>query len=429
MRLFQTPGARHGWMNMRALNSIVTDSAAAASSWGCGSRVVNGALNMLPDGRKLKTLCHLFGEAGWKRGLVTTTEITHATPAGFAANQPSRDFAEQIAIQYRQLEIEVLLGGGRRFFSGERRSDAHDLISDFAGAGYQIAHNRDELLNLEANQKLLGLFAGGHLPYTVDQLQSERLTATAPTLAEMTRAALDNLERHPHFLLQVEGGRVDHACHNCDAAGAFYDQIAFDEAIDVCLEFQKKAPDTLIVITTDHGNGNPGLNAMGSRYNDSSRLFANLTRMRMSFPELLYRLERAESEEEAQEMLADATGYQASLEQVALLLTFVEKRGTALYRLMNSATAQLGQLLGNHLGIGWAGNVHTGDYVTISAVGPAAERFEGFIQNTDVFDYFLDLAGIDFQNPRLPLTDQDVVASAAVEHLEEYLAPAMASIS
>ena len=68
---------------MRSLNSLVTDSAAASTSWGSGSRVKNGTLNILPDGRRLRPLCTVFGEAGWARGLVTTTEITHATPAGF----------------------------------------------------------------------------------------------------------------------------------------------------------------------------------------------------------------------------------------------------------------------------------------------------------------------------------------------------------
>ena len=81
MELARTPGTRNGLMNMRSLNSIVTDSSAASSSWGSGSRVVNGAMNQLPSGKVLRPLYPLFSQLGWKRGLVTTTEITHATPA------------------------------------------------------------------------------------------------------------------------------------------------------------------------------------------------------------------------------------------------------------------------------------------------------------------------------------------------------------
>jgi alkaline phosphatase len=113
LALMGNPAANFAWVNMRSLNSLVTDSAAAASSWGCGSRVVNGALNQLPDGRSLKTLYELFAQAGWKRGLVTTTEITHATPAGFSANVDERDTGTMIALQYLEREIDLLLGGGQ----------------------------------------------------------------------------------------------------------------------------------------------------------------------------------------------------------------------------------------------------------------------------------------------------------------------------
>ena len=134
MKLAQSPAAHIAWMNMRSLNSIVTDSSAASSSWGGGSRIVNGAVNVLPDGRHLRTLYSLFGEAGWKRGLVTTTEITHATPAGFASNQDSRGDAEGIAAQYLERRIDVLLGGGRKFFEAKDRKDKRDLKGEFRAA-------------------------------------------------------------------------------------------------------------------------------------------------------------------------------------------------------------------------------------------------------------------------------------------------------
>src|SRR6058998_3208582 len=89
--LLNNPAVSSAWVNMRSLNSLVTDSAAASSSWGSGSRVINGSINQLPTGTNLKTLYELFAEIGWKRGLVTTTEITHATPAGFAANVDDRE--------------------------------------------------------------------------------------------------------------------------------------------------------------------------------------------------------------------------------------------------------------------------------------------------------------------------------------------------
>ena len=88
MNMYKDQQVHTGLMNMRSLNSLVTDSSAASSSWGCGTRIINGAVNQMGDGRDLETLYQLFGQAGWKRGLVTTTEITHATPAGFASSAP-----------------------------------------------------------------------------------------------------------------------------------------------------------------------------------------------------------------------------------------------------------------------------------------------------------------------------------------------------
>ena len=71
----------------------------------------------------------------------------------------------------------------------------------------------------------------------------------------------------------MEGGRVDHGAHNCDAPAALFDMIAFDEALDVAREFQQQQPDTLIVVTTDHGNGNPGVNGTGKAYGQSLQMF------------------------------------------------------------------------------------------------------------------------------------------------------------
>src|SRR5687767_3670240 len=294
LQLCANPKAHCGWMNMRSLNSIVTDSSAASSSWGCGARIINGVVNQRGNGDKLTTLYELFGQANWKRGLVTTTEITHATPAGFAASCESRDHADKIATQYLERRVDLLLGGGYKFFSSKDRKDKRDLFADFARNGYHTMRSLDELKAAPTDKRWLGLFDKSHLPFTIDQRESYSRQMRIPTLATMTAAALKRLEKEPHFILQVEGGRVDHACHNCDGVSAMHEQIAFDEAIDVCLEFQKRVPDTLIVITTDHGNANLGLNGMGSGYGQSTWLFNNALRVRKSFAELLDLLRKTE---------------------------------------------------------------------------------------------------------------------------------------
>jgi alkaline phosphatase len=478
MQLMAAPGAYRAMMNTRSLNSMVTDSAAASSAWGSGSRVVNGALNILPDGRQLTPLYTLFAQKGWARGLVSTAEITHATPAGFASSIKSRSNGAAIAAQYLDGKLEVLLGGARPHFDAAKRKDKRDLRGDFAKAGYTVVKDLPELEKAPLDTRLLGLFADGHLPYTVDHLADAKLKASVPTLARLTTVALARLERHQQFILQVEGARIDHAAHNSDAAAAIRDQIAFDEAIEVCLEFQKRHPDTLIVITTDHANSNLGLNGMGGGYRHSSQRFAALAGIKMSYPEILKRLqkvgekvkvpappsdaedkldipdpmakvieppapgEKVEDDDTTRftgavklsdalriepkaiiDIIADATGYRMSARRAELFARVLAGEYQALYDQMNSPITQLGQLMANHIGIGWTGNTHTTDYVPVTACGPGAELFTGFMENTDIFTHYTRLAGIDFKNPSAPLI-ADIDAEA--DHTENIAAYALA---
>lgn len=401
--LMQRPGTVAALVDMRSLNSLVTDSSAASSSWGSGSRVVNGVLNQLPDGRDLRPLYPLFDEIRWKRGLVTTTEITHATPAGFVANCSSRGDAQEIASQYLARRVEVLLGGGRQFFDPAKRKDKRDLKADYRAAGYAVFERATELAQGPMDRRWLGTFAASHLPLTIDQLASAKLIAEVPTLARMTEMALARLGREDHFILQVEGGRVDHAAHACDISGAVRDLVAFDEAIDVCLEFQRRHPDTLVVVTTDHGTANPGLNGTGTAYGDSCGLFANTLKMRRSFEDLANDIKAGVTVAQVQKLLADASGYKVPEAKAAFLVSVLEKKANVLYDQVNSLAAQMGQLLANYLGVGFTGTAHTADYVPLLAIGPGAERFRGFLRNTDVFRNYLTLVGIDFRNPESPL--------------------------
>ncbi len=476
MQLFNNPGTRAGWMNMRSLNSMVTDSSAASSSWGSGSRIVNGWVNTLPDKTKLKTLYELFGEQGWKRGLVMTTEITHATPAGFAAAVDNRDTGSMIATQYLDRKVDVLLGGGLKFFESKTRKDKRDLIRDYKAAGYEVMTTADDLTKADTSRRWLGTFASSHLPFVIDQLADPKLAAVTPSLATMTQSALGWLQRHDHFILQVEGGRVDQACHNCDAPSAMREMVSFDEALDVVLDFRKKNPDTLVVITTDHGTGNMGSNGAGKAYGLSSPMFANTATIKCSFAELMKRLKRKtvveDTEEkkdsdadgfnakqadqpanldeaakpedstakpatpaaktpkakdyiptpaEAIQIISDATGYKPSERRIKLLIPFLEKKGTPLYDVMNNEMVQLGQLIGNRIGIGWTGSAHTADFVPVLAMGPGSERFGGFIQNVDVFRHYTQLAKIDFTNPSRDLLAASTPEESGVERIEEYM--------
>lgn len=424
IELFNRPEATTALMDMRSLDSLVTDSAAASSSWGSGSRVRNGTLNVSSKGHALIPLMALFGQAGWKRGLVTTTEITHATPAGFTVALGDRGQGEDIADQYLGRRLDLYLGGAQDHFDPAKRKDKRNLWTEFSWTGYSILKNRSDLEKAPKDQPWLGTFSTSHLPFSLDRQHDTDLQKNVPTLAEMTARALEKLESAEHFILQVEGGRVDHACHNNDAASALRDLIAHDEAIEVALRFRERHPDTLVVMTTDHGNANLGLNGMGTSYRDSSRNFKRLAQMRASFPILLKQLKAAKSEGESKRILEESTGYKVDTKKLTQFLPFVAGKGSTLYDPMNTDVAGLGQLLANHLGIGFTGTTHTSDYVPLVAVGPGAERFRGMIRNTDVFRHYTELAAIDYRNPQEPLLAS--VASAETGPREDCAAYALA---
>jgi alkaline phosphatase len=421
-QLYRDPESQVALMDMRSQDSLVTDSAAASSSWGSGVRIPNGKLNQTSKGTSLTTLYELVREAGWKRGLVTTTEITHATPAGFAVSIGSRNISDDIAAQYFDRRIDLMLGGGRDYFAAEKRKDKRDLRGEFKAAGYAVLQSPAELKRAPDGQPWIGLFSGGHLPFLVDQVGGITPAADVPSLAGMTRSALHHFRSEPHFILQVEGGRVDHGCHNNDAAAAIRELVAFDEALDVCLEFQREVPDTLLVITTDHSTANPGLNGMGDNYTKSPELFRHVDQVKQSVPEILKRLRLAESQAQAAAVLASATGYLPSTRRLAALDPFLKKKGYSLFDGENSDISALSLLLANHLGISFTSTAHTSDLVPVVAVGPGSDRFRGLIRNTEVFDHYLDFARIQFRNPQEPLIAGGSAPSTdSAERVHEYL--------
>lgn len=400
----------HGLFDMASLNSPVTDSAAAASAWATGSRIFNTALNVLPDGTKLTPVGVLAKEAGRGVGLVTTTRITHATPAAFAAVASSRDDEDQIAPQYLGV-ADVLLGGGSRHFDPTLRADRRDLLADFGDAGYATCSTRDELRADTTSKRVLGLFDANHLPYTIDCNREASLQARVPALAEMTRAALERLASLPNgFLLQIEGGRVDHAAHNNDGPAMIWDQLAFDDAIGVVMEFRAKHPDTLVVITSDHGCGNPGLNGLGLEYEQSGRYFEKVASATASFEAMDQRLRAASFEatgapptaEQILEALQWGTGLTVDARHGALIADVLAGKPPPELNMMEANIyGVVAQIVGNHNGLAWTGIVHTSDWTLCMAVGPGSERFAGLLKNTDAYQHMTALLGIEHRNPSM----------------------------
>jgi len=406
INLYRNPDRKffRGLMDMAPLNSNVTDSSAASSSWGCGHRINNGAVNMGPNDEVYRTILEIFRDAGKGTGLVTTTRITHATPAGFATNVPSRGMEDEIAEQYSDRDYDLLMGGGNRHFHPELRSDGQDLYQKMIQKGYQVARNKDELKQADRNKKLLAIFYDSHLPYTVDHKNIIDLKNSIPTLSEMTSKALSNLETNENgFILQVEGGRVDHAAHGNDAAGLIYDQIAFDDAVKVVMDFTKGRDDTLVILTTDHGNANPGLSAHGSGYEDSPKMLDTFRNYRRSFEWLYGELDFYWSDESpddnvsvnrVRDVLEFATNTKITKDQGKKIHKAFRREFRAPYGQRTNAGAVMSGVLANYNGVYFISTSHTADYVEIAAWGPGSEQLKPFVRNTELFELMVDTAGV-----------------------------------
>ena len=235
-----------GSVTTYSANDAVTDSAAAATAIATGHKVNNNVVSVaLPgDGSELQTLLEYFSARGKSTGLVTTTYMTHATPACFGAHEADRDSTANIAGDYlTQTQPNVLLGGGA---NGMTSADA-------TKAGYTVVTNRTGMQGLDTGTTTFvsGQFGTTHLPYEYDESYS-----TLPHLSEMTTTALDILDNDPDgFFLMLEGGRIDHAGHDKNLARLVQETLEFSDAVQLVLDWAGGRTDTLVLVTADHETG------------------------------------------------------------------------------------------------------------------------------------------------------------------------------
>ena len=387
-------GVRTCVMETASASGPVTDSAAAVTAFSCGRRTNNGMVCMLPDGSALTPMFVRAAEAGFATGLVSTTQLAHATPAGFLAVSRSRNSYPEIAAQMVDRACDVMLGGGQKYFTPE-------LLEGFVGdGGGVVVRDRDGLLRAGGGGRLLGLFSDDHMSYELDRLETDE-----PSIAEMTSVALGRLGgmvyggdvRKRGFVLMVEGGRVDHAAHANDAAGIIGDQLAFDDALGVALRFMRDHGDeTMLVVTSDHGNANPGQTFYSREGREAGR---RVLGGRRSF-EWIRRSWRGREEGRTAGALGriveEATGIGLDDEELEMLVE-VARRGSTRrvhpFPRMNEFYGVLGCLLAERTGIAFNSVTHTSDPVLMTVCG-AGERMEGMPHITELCDMYTSALGV-----------------------------------
>ncbi len=252
-------------MNNEVIAMSSDTKAVAPSKDANGNKGINNCTG--DNGTPVPTILELAKAAGKSVGAVTTTELTHATPAATYAHICHRDAAYAIAEQAVPGGagfnaalgdgVDVLMGGGANHWTPYSasnkggRADGRDLTAELGAQGYQYVTTQSDLAKIESG-KVLGLFsAKSHLDYELDRV-AKGAANTQPSLSEMTAKAIDLLSQNSQgYFLMVEGGRIDHALHATNAKRSLTDAVALDEAVKTALG-KVDLTDTLIVVTADH---------------------------------------------------------------------------------------------------------------------------------------------------------------------------------
>ena len=382
MNLYTQNKVSRALMDTASASSIVTDSAAASSALGGGIRVKNGVLNIGSNGEIHEPAWQKFKKEGKKAGCVTTVTITHATPAGFCVNSSSRNAEPEIAEMYAGLGFDILMGGGDEFFNAAKRSDKKDIYGLFTKKNYQILKERSDLHGVERGKSILGIFNTGALPYAVDHKNNTSLK-NIPTLAEMTKVAIDQMKDHEEgFVLQVESGKVDWAAHANDIAGVIHDQLAFDDAIKVVMDFAEQDQDTLVIITTDHGNANPGI----IYDKDATKKFESISKYKFTNEYLLNSITADFNIQQIKDLVNNVNGFSLTDVEAKQLLGFYKGiiKEEGLYNYKHLPFKLFSEIQKKHNSVGWISMDHSGDYVELAMYGPGSELLKPFVKNVDV---------------------------------------------
>jgi len=266
---FEAVDSQYGTMTTRSADAEITDSSSAATAMATGYKIDNSELGLLPDGTSIPTILELAEIKGLATGVITTTQVAHAKPAGFASHILHRNMYNSIAAQMMDKGMEVVMGGGRSHFqnritlnSGKTHDgksitdpgDSRNLITEAQDNGYTYVSDVSSLAQLDAiyTGKVLGVF------HDNNGLVQERKNppASQPHLNQMTAKGLEILAKSDAgFFLMVEGGQIDWAAHANDLNNVKGETLAFDDAVKAALDFQDQHPDTLVIVTADHETG------------------------------------------------------------------------------------------------------------------------------------------------------------------------------
>lgn len=364
-----------GFATTWCANRRMTDSAAAGTALASDQKTSVGTIGMNAERTEpVQSIAVAAKENGMRSGVATSVSIDHATPAAFYAHQPTRNMYYEIGMDAPEAGLDLYAGSGFLKPEPKRKTSLYDAL---AKAGYKITRGDNEIAGKRAVLMQEKGANPSNLPLAIDRQPGEL------TLPAITRRSIEFLLKdggaRKGFFLMVEGGQIDWAAHNNDAATLVQEVKDFDSAIRVALAFYRQHPDeTLIVVTADHETG--GL-ALGRDNLGYDTYFGLLAAQKCSKGVLKEAIEAVTDWNSAKAVLGDKMGFGTQITVTPEEWAELEKT----YMKNPDKTADIAlDILARHTGTGWTTGSHSATYVPVFAIGASSEMFNGRQDNTQI---------------------------------------------
>ena len=408
-------GRYTGSVKTHVANSVIPDSAAAATAFATGHKTTLRFVSIGPRSEDLlagieptadpyvpvATVLEGARLKGMAVGLVATSRITHATPAAFASHIDDRSKESEIMEHLVYQGLDVVFGGGARYLipAGDRhttsngdtwpgsRTDGENLIGALRARGVRFIDSRQDLMSLNRGP-VWGMFDGSHLAPDIDR---DDLHPSQPSLAEMTEKAIELLSADREgFFLMVEGSQIDWAAHAHDPAWMVTEFLAFDDAVGRALAFAEKDRRTLVLVFPDHSTGGLSLGrgpiGAGTRY-DNTTVAALIDPIKDADITLRTLIDRYAGASPSQIRKAFVRHWGAYWNRLT------DEQAAEILRLGADGGAVASYISERFTLFGWTTHGHTGDDVPLWSYGP--RRPVGTFDNTELARIVADALGVD----------------------------------
>lgn len=402
-------------------NSFAPDSASTATSIATGYKTYSGSINVDETGTvEYETIAEkLHEQLGWKIGVISSVNLNHATPAAFYAHQASRSSYYEIGLELIESGFEYFAGGGLLSPEGYDEENPSDSLYDLAGeAGYTVTFTNDEAAAVASGDKAIlideNLADSDAMAYELDR------TDDMWSLADYVEKGIEVLDNDEGFFLMCEGGKIDWACHANDAASTIHDTLALADAVQVAIDFAGEHPEeTLILVTGDHETGGLTIGFAGTDYDTylsllesqaisfakyDSDYVAAYKENKTPFEDVLADVEelfglKTEGEEGDKLVLTEyeteqlRAAYERSVNGTAT--SEYEQEEYVLYGTYEPLSVTITHIINNKSGVSFTSYSHTGLPVAVLADGVNAAEFNGYYDNTEIYDKLASMLGVE----------------------------------